>query len=293
MNDKRASTTAMMVAYMRAVADAGASHVRDFHDPTARIFLDARWTQRLAAIERQMRSGRDGITLALARASADMMALRTEAIDAAVHAAVARGTTQVVILGAGFDGRAWRMRELASTRVFEVDHPATQRVKRARIALLAPPVAPVTFVPVDFGRDSLGAALAQAGHDATRPTCWIWEGVVMYLTHGAMRSTLASVAERSADGSTLIVNYHTARRSGFVGLVLRFLGEPDRSHWSPEEMGDDLRAAGFRVEEDSGVSDWAARFASRVTETRAGRAMRVAVAHRARVPERERRSAIS
>ena len=175
MKAERASTTALMVAYMRALADAGASHVRDFHDPTARVFLSGRWLRRLTKREQQLRSGRESYALAFSRVTADLMALRTATIDAAVRTAMARGTQQVVILGAGLDGRAWRMPELAGVRVYKVDHPATQALKRSRLAALPSPIAGVTFVPLDFERERLDAALAQAGHDRTRPTCWIWK----------------------------------------------------------------------------------------------------------------------
>lgn len=281
MKAERASRTALMVAYMRAVADAGATHVPDFHDPTARVYLNAKWSRQLAKIEQQLRDGRESTRLRVSRVAADNMALRTSAIDAAVRAAVESGTAQVVILGAGLDGRAWRMDELAGARVFEVDHPATQAFKRRHLDALPPPVARVEFVPVDFEHDSLDAALARAGHATTRPTCWIWEGVVMYLTHEAMRATLADVARRSAAGSTLVVNYHTTMRRGLVGWVLRLMGEPVRSEWSPAEMAADLRAAGFQVTGDTGVAEWAERFATGTVDTRAGRFMRLAVAQRA------------
>ncbi len=145
----------------------------------------------------------------MARVMADMIALRTAAIDTAVRDAIAAGATQLVILGAGYDGRAWRMPELAGVKVFEVDHPATQGDKRARVAELPPATGIVSFVSIDFERESLDAVLDRAGHDRSSPTCWIWEGVVMYLTRDAMRATLAGIAGRSAPGSTLIVNYHT------------------------------------------------------------------------------------
>jgi methyltransferase (TIGR00027 family) len=272
----------MLVAYMRALADAGVTHVSGFHDPTARVFLSERGARRVAKIGERNRAGRGGFRLAAVRAAADLMALRTTTIDQAVRAAIARGTTQLVILGAGLDGRAWRMSELAGVSVFEVDHPATQSVKRAKAAGLPPSVARVTFVPIDFERDVLGTALERAGHDATSPTCWIWEGVVMYLTHDAMRATLASVASRSAEGSTLIVNYHTTIRRGLHGLILRLMGEPQRSQWSPDEMAADLRAAGFRVDEDSGMTDWLSRFAPGAPEAPTARVMRVVVASRVR-----------
>ena len=184
------------------MADAGLSHVPDFHDPTARVFLSEKRNRSVAEFERALRAGKRGMRIQAARVMADMMALRTSAIDAAVRDAVASGAKQLVILGAGYDGRAWRMPELAGVKVFEVDQPGTQTQKRARVKDLRPTAAAVEFVALNFERDSLNAALERAGHDPASPTCWIWEGVVMYLTREAMRATLKSVAERSAPGST-------------------------------------------------------------------------------------------
>src|SRR5690242_14513731 len=189
-----------------------------------------------------------------ARVMADMIALRTAAIDTAVRDAIAAGAKQLVILGAGYDGRAWRMPELAGVKVFEVDHPATQGFKRAHLGELPPPNGIVTFVSMNFETESLDSALQRAGHDRSTPTCWIWEGVVMY-------ATLASIAGRSAPGSTLIVNYHTIHRGFVARLIFRLIGEPQISAWTPEEMAADLRSAGFVVRDDSGMTDWNERFA--------------------------------
>ncbi|SRR5258708_7727465 len=280
MKSERPSRTALYVAFGRALADIGASHVPDFHDPIARLFLSDKGKKRLAKVEQALREGRTGFLFRASLVSADIMALRTSAIDAAVRDAVARGATQLVILGAGYDARAWRMKELAGVRVFEVDHPATQNAKRSHLSQLPPPIGKISFVPVDFERDSLDAALDRAGHDRTQPTCWIWEGVVMYLTHDAMRGTLASIAARSAAASTLIVNYHAANRRFLMQLIFRLVGEPMISKWSPEEMAAVLRAAGLEVQEDSGMADWAGRFAPGAPPMRAGLFMRVAVARR-------------
>lgn len=216
--------------------------------------------------------------MAMAYSMADMMALRTAIIDAAVHDATAGGATQLVILGAGYDGRAWRMPELKGVRVFEVDHPATQGDKRAHVSALPTPIGDVQFVAIDFERDALSDVLARAGHDATRPTCWIWEGVVMYLTLDAVRGTLASIAERSASGSTLIVNYHTEHRRFIARLIIRLIGEAQISAWTPTEMAAVLSEFGLIVQSDTAMADWNARFAdSRATVDR-GAYMRVAVA---------------
>src|SRR4051812_41855631 len=225
MRAERSSRTAHFVALGRAFADAGLSHVAGFHDPTARVFLSEKGRRSLAKTERAFREGKRSMGLEMARTMADMIALRTAAIDAAVRDAIAAGATQLVILGAGYDGRAWRMPELAGVKVFEVDHPATQGDKRARLPELPPPAGTVSFVSIDFERESLDAALDRAGHDRSSPTCWIWEGVVMYLTRDAMQGTLAGIAGRSAPGSTLIVNYHTTHRRLLARLLFRLIGE--------------------------------------------------------------------
>jgi len=276
----RASRTAHLVALGRALADAGLSHVPGFRDPTARVFLTEKGKRSFTKTERAFRDGKRGLAPDAARVMADLMALRTTAIDTAVRDAIAGGATQLVILGAGYDGRAWRLSDLSGVRVFELDHPATQGQKRARVAELPPATGTVSFVAIDFEREALGAVLERAGHDPSSPTCWIWEGVVMYLTRDAMRSTLAGIADRSAAGSTLIVNYHSGQRGLFARLVYRLIGEPQISAWTREEMAADLRSASFVVGEDSGMADWNARFAQGEAKVERARYMRIAIARR-------------
>jgi methyltransferase (TIGR00027 family) len=172
----------------------------------------------------------------------DLMRARTVAIDEAIEDGVSRGSVQLVILGAGLCARGWRMPALADTVVFEVDHPSTQSYKRARVEGLEPKAREVRFVGVDFERDDLGAALQAAGHDASKRTTWVWEGVTPYLTPAAIARTLDAVQARSAEGSTLVMTYGTPLdgrsedgrgRTFFADVVrrlarptLRALGEP-------------------------------------------------------------------
>jgi methyltransferase (TIGR00027 family) len=168
-----------------------------------------------------------------------------------------------VILGAGFDGRAWRMPELRSATVYEVDHPDTQREKRARTGSLAQQAREVKFVAVDFTRDDLGERLAAAGHDPSQRTTWIWEGVVMYLTPPEVEATLRVVAARSAPGSRLVIVYIAP--GGWivplVGLVVRRLGEPFRSRYRASSMHALLARHGFEVRRDESLQESAARVA--------------------------------
>lgn len=193
----------------------------------------------------------------LIRGSADLMVPRTIAIDDAI---LATSAPQVVILGAGLDGRAWRLARPGTT-FFEVDHPASQQDKRDRAESLDG--APPTFVPVDFARDVITEALEAAGHRADVPTAWVWEGVVPYLTRPEVSATAAAIAARSAPGSRLIVNYQSP---SLIGGVFRKVvtvlfrqsgpwgGEPWRSAWSPAAMSRLLARHGFTVREDRDLS---------------------------------------
>lgn len=211
--------------------------------------------------------------LPLARISSfgllDHVSLRTAAIDDELHIGLGRGASQLVILGAGLDARAYRLPDLGDVAVFEVDFPATQAEKRARLDPTSATARSVTFVGVDFERDSLDERLASAGHDPELPTAWIWEGVTPYLDVPAFDATLEVVARRSAPASTLLVTYVTPEllrfdlaprwlvRAGFVAL-----GEPLKATFDPAELRARLEAHGLAVSSDTGSPDWASRFLS-------------------------------
>ena len=102
----------------------------------------------------------------------------------------------------------------------------------------------------------------------------------MYLTRQAMHATLTGIAGRSAPGSTLIVNYHTAHRRFFARLMFRLIGEPQISAWTPEEMADELRSVGLEVREDTGMTDWNEKLARGEAKVDRGAYMRIATARK-------------
>jgi methyltransferase (TIGR00027 family) len=262
MRPDEPSQTAVMVCIARALAH-GAPGVGAFSDPTALALLpeaSRAWVEGWHA--RESRGLRARLLRGAEERRALMMVARTVAIDEAVRAAAFR---QVVILGAGLDGRAWRMPELAGATVFEVDHPDSQRVKAARVAALSQTAREVRFVPVDFTRDDLDRALADAGHDASQPTTWIWEGVIIYLTRAEVDATLTVIARRSAAESQLIAYYHRpALLSLLVGVMVRRLGEPLRSSYRVAAMRALLAKHGFRVTSDEGLPALGARVSAEV-----------------------------
>ncbi len=110
---------------------------------------------------------------------------------------------QVVLLGAGLDAYAWRN---PGKRVFEVDMPATQADKRARVVAAGLAETFCHFVPVDLETDPLLPALVAAGFDTATPAVVTWLGVSMYLTPASVASTLTALGEL-APGSELVWEY--------------------------------------------------------------------------------------
>lgn len=140
------------------------------------------------------------------------IAVRTTFFDDRLLAACERDARQVVILGAGYDGRSVRFRQPHVT-FFEADHPGTQADKRRRLAALGVDTADVRWVELDIGRDRADAVLAAAGHQASVPTHFMCEGVTAYLPMAVLRELLVSVRSCAAPGSTLAIDFLTPRRA--------------------------------------------------------------------------------
>jgi len=155
-----------------------------------------------------------------ALSSAIMMIIRTRFIEERLDHAIRDGVSQLVILGAGFDTRAYRLTELLkAVQVFEVDQPSTQEYKKRRVREAGIAVPPnLTYVAVDFRHDKVGDVLTAAGYDSRRKTFFIWEGVTMYLPEAAVEETLRWVAAQ-APGSTIIFDFVGARLIQFMATA--------------------------------------------------------------------------
>ncbi|WP_018545284.1 class I SAM-dependent methyltransferase [Streptomyces sp. LaPpAH-108] len=286
-NERAASRTAVLVCQGRAAAD-GRFATDRFADPVAVRLLRA--AEREPVDEVRAGTPPQGWHARTAyesvRACAEVVVPRTVAIDDALRARV---SGQLVILGAGLDTRAWRLSELADTDVWEVDHPASQQDKRARLAEAAPEATArsVRFTPVDFATDDLGAALDATGHDPARPTVWLWEGVVPYLTRDQVRATLSALTARTAPGSTLVLNYQSPSAKAAAGrLLTRVLGnavtagEPWRSLWKPHDMASLLTEYGLHMTSDDSLLTLAVSLYGPTGGRTSLRSGRVAVAER-------------
>ena len=184
------------------------------------------------------------------------LALRVAYLDAQVVYWTAHGVNQVVILGAGFDTRAARLAR-TGVQFFEVDHPATQADKRARLARhVSYPIDAPRYVAVDFEAPARGDfvdALVRAGFDLAQPALILWEGVVPYLTEAAVRATARRVAHDLHPSSILIFDFVGKRMvEGLAGRAqdrqtaeyVAALGEPIR--FGTNDILPLLAAEGFR-----------------------------------------------
>jgi methyltransferase (TIGR00027 family) len=189
---------------------------------------------------------------------------RTRHMDDVVRAEVAAGVGQLVVLGAGYDSRAYRMPELEAVRTFEVDHPITSGLKRKRLeAVFGEVPRHVVYVQVDFIREDLGERLSAAGYDDTEPALFVLSGVAPYLPEAAVRETLGWVA-RQAPGSSILFDYlwsevfdDAASFYGVSELLRRVaeMGEKLRSGIPRGTTHAYLAELGLELENDIGPED--------------------------------------
>jgi len=173
---------------------------------------------------------------------------------------------QFVILGAGFDTRAYRLPNDTRVRVFEVDTPRTQLVKRETLKKAGIDSGGVTFVPADFEKDDWLACLAAAGFDPGERAVFLWEGVTMYLDRAAVEETLRKIAS-TAPGSVVAFDYFTTEALESRALYWRYgraatnaAGETlkfgvDSTPPSRERLAELLRSCGLTLSDQRTLGD--------------------------------------
>jgi len=256
MIEGEASRTAERMALERAVHQVADAPVV-FTDPLAIGML--RPEQSAALLEHPERFRGSPI----AKRMRAIVVARSRIAEDELARAAARGVLQYVVLGAGLDTFAYRNRHHA-VRVFEVDQPSTQRLKRERLAAAGITVpSSLTSVPFDFTRQTLPDVLATAGFDRTRPAVFAWLGVVMYLDRLDVIETLRYISTLPT-GTAVVFDYALppdATRWPVRWFYRRTLGnfarqgEPWLSFYTPASLRSDLLQLGFAEVEDLGGDD--------------------------------------
>jgi methyltransferase (TIGR00027 family) len=256
LEDFAASRTALATSLMRA------AHTRLDRNP----LIEDPWGERL--VPDSVRAMFSDEALLQSRAYANVVT-RTRYSEDALQAAVTQGIRQYVLIGAGFDSFALRRPAFAAElQIFEIDYPATQRLKRQRIAECSVTLPDsVHFIAADLAEESVAAALSRSPYRKDQLTFFSWLGVTMYLTREANLATLQSIASNSPPGSELVFTYFDARvfqlaSAAFQEMKDRVasIGEPFLSGFDPGALGADLARCGLSLIEDLDGSGVAARY---------------------------------
>ena len=267
MKDQSPSTTALVTARMRWIHTTSDPKplLRDewggkFSSASQLISLG--YVDELASTGESIDEGALDASLRASPAYANVV-VRSWYTENALLAAIEGGTKQYVLIGAGFDSYACRKpAEAKDLKVYEIDHPATQRLKIERLESCGVSTDGMhNLVSADLGEESLDSALSRSNFDRNKPAFLSWLGVTMYLSREANMSTLESIARYCAPGSSLVFSY--VDQSIFEGMPsgdakdvielkerVKSVGEPFVSGFHPSSLERELNDIGFELEED-------------------------------------------
>jgi methyltransferase (TIGR00027 family) len=207
MNTNEASATAHMTALCRAIESQKPPQTRLCEDQYAAYFAEPEFSKRTRTRLSTFLYVR--ILEWVLPGFYAYFAVRTRHIDEFLQTCLKQTYQQVVILGAGYDSRAYRMPQFTDQiRVFEVDHPATQQHKTTKLTELFGAVPDhVAYIPLDFHSQTFGQQLRKYGYDEALSTVFLCEGLTYYLTDEAIDNILAFVTTHSGPKSAVLFDY--------------------------------------------------------------------------------------
>ena len=256
MRQNQSSITAENNALLRAYETLRPEDERICHDPYAVYFLPERF------LTMKDQKGRMEQTISEWEANfpgvCNAIIVRTRFIDDCLFQAIESGIRQLVILGAGYDTRAFRYDALKDeVMVFELDYPATQKAKLDRIKQFArDDMAHVRFIPIDFDEEEPEAKLLASGYSKKVKTLFIWEGVTYYLPPVAVDRTLHFINSNSPEDSSVVFDYFPESvADGTTTLTealalregLKRIGEEILFGIEPAQFDDFMRERGLKV----------------------------------------------
>ncbi|HET6877423.1 MAG TPA: SAM-dependent methyltransferase [Jatrophihabitans sp.] len=267
----RPSSTAQWTTFGRALELQRPEPERIVSDAFAPVFLSATSRNLLASLRTLVgvvRHAERSELLSIATSALCRHRFVDEHLLAALPAA-----DQVVLLGAGYDSRAYRFRaEIGDRPVYEVDLAPLSRHKAAVVAGAPGIFGPTTVrsVEIDFRTQALPDRLADAGFGRRAPAFVAWEGVSMYLDRRAVIASLDALAALCGPGSVLAMDcwqhvgglrpYDHLRRFG--EQAIRLIGEPITFAVTPDGIAELLADAGFEVSDVANARQMTARYAT-------------------------------
>jgi len=222
MAKQTVSRTALGAAICRMIEQYQPEKIRLFDDPVAKELVGSmiKFLMQFGG----MRNLTVRQTDAVAKGIYGIQVCRTRFIDDVVQSAISLGIEQLVILGAGYDTRPYRLPKVESIKVFEVDLPAVQDDKKKKLQkYLGRLPDHVTFIPIDFETQTLETVFSGKSFNLAKPAVFIWEGVTQYISEESVRQTLAFLG-KSASGSIIVFTYV------LKSIIERRSNIPDANH---------------------------------------------------------------
>lgn len=265
----RKDGTAQGVAKQRLMETLAEPDKRVINDPYAAKFVVGAGVMKLMGHKLNV-----GLSQKLAPGFHEHLISRTRFIDDLIEDCATNGTEQYVILGAGYDARAHRLKLPSTLKIFEVDQREVQDKKRSKLPKDVPNLANVTYVSVDFNHQSLTEQLLAAGFDQSKSTVLTLEGVSQYVTKEAIAATIQELAELTQGASsTFFMSYadelletnpeacfgkgypKPAKRVETITGLSAKVGEPWISFYTAEEVEELLADNGFAIKEVKSLED--------------------------------------
>lgn len=206
---KGSSKMAEVIALHRVAESRKPEGERICYDPYAVYFVDPE-TLALAASNPEKTKEMSEYYERLFPGLGNSVRARVRYFDDFVKSSLDEEIEQLIILGAGYDTRAYRIEGLkGKVKVFEVDHPDTQSVKIEKIKIILGFLPDhVIYVPVDFETDNFGERLIAQGYDRSQKTLFLLEGLIMYIPPEAVDETLSFIVRNSGKGSAILFDYY-------------------------------------------------------------------------------------
>lgn len=269
------SRTAEAIAAARAFGSHLYRSLGILDDPYAQYFLRPKFYKRLVLVRRlSVGPGRSMFLRFYERKHPGALGwalCRHRYMDDLIKEAVGEGVSQVVLLGAGYDTRAFRLGLPNAVSILEIDHPATQAVKLKVIRnRFGQPPDNASYLPMDVTATNLRQVVGAAGFDARRPTLFVLEGFLWYLEPSVATEILRSIKWIAPSGSSLVADYvlpevveggasASADAQAHRELSRRW-GEPILSGIEPTQLGAYLRDVDMRLTDDVGPDELASRY---------------------------------
>jgi methyltransferase (TIGR00027 family) len=226
------SETAMATATLRAMAAHDEREEIRGPDYLAELFLteDRKAPLKDPAVRQWVMKNR------IAPGAYEFMIARTAFFDRVVRDSLLQNIPQIVLLGAGYDSRPYRFKDLArETRIFELDARPTQDRKKEVLEQAGIPFpAHLLLVPIDFNKDDLKDTLLSAGFSKDQRALFIWEGVTYYLPAQVVKSTLDAIRGMSCVGSSICFDYASLSAEALGEEGAKTIREHMKSKFSAE-----------------------------------------------------------